>query len=110
MGKFNEVLEQIRRESGNNKELGDKFEVLMVEYFKNCKQYGLEDVQIWPKQDLGIDILAHDKFGERWAIQCKCHDVDSTLQYEGNVSNLWSAAEMNGIQNNSHHCQTQHQP
>ena len=99
MSGFRQVLEQIRSESETNKELGDRFERLMVQYFMEDKRYGFQEVWLWPKQDLGIDIEARDRYGERWAIQCKCYQDDTYLDYEGNVTNLWPAADAEGIPN-----------
>ena len=99
MSTFREVFEQIRRESKGSKDLGDRFELLMVQYFKRDRQYDWEYVRLWPKQDLGIDIVARDKFGEMWAIQCKGYKESSVLEYEGNVTNLWPEADANKIPN-----------
>ena len=99
MSGFKQMLADIRREAKNEPDLGRRFEDLMVQYFKNDKQFDWKDVRIYPKKDYGIDILATDRFGEQWAIQCKCYKDDSVLHYEGGVTNLWPAADAENIPN-----------
>ena len=99
MSAFKEVLTQIRRESRDSKELGDRFERLVVQYLREDRQYRWKDAKLWPKKDYGIDIIAHDNTGERWAIQCKCHKDDAMLEYGGNITNLWPAADAEKIRN-----------
>ena len=99
---FSDILQRIRKISGDDKvKLGRKFEQLMVEFFKNDKQYErFKEVRLWDKsKDLGIDIIAYDRFGEPYAIQCKCYANDAKLHYDGNVTNLWTESEAQNIKN-----------
>ena len=98
---FDDVLAKIRTDSETNVELGNKFEHLMVQFFRKDKRYEwMKEVRIWPKsKDLGIDIIAYDYWDQPWAIQCKCFKDDSVLDYEGNVTNLWAESEANSIEN-----------
>lgn len=100
-GTFEYVLSKIRAESQNTVELGNHFERLIVEFFKKDKKYEwMKEVRIWPKsKDLGIDIIAYDGFNQPWAIQCKCIADDDTLDYHGNVTNLWVQADAENIGN-----------
>ena len=96
---FGGILDQIRSESKTNKDLGDKFERLMIEFFKKDNRYGWRDVRKPRGQDLGIDIIGYDRLGEQWAVQCKCYADNATLDYDGNVTNFWAECEHRNIKN-----------
>ncbi len=84
------VLEQYRKISRSERELGDRFEILMLNYLKkepNYQQY-FSEVWLWmdfPKRgnmpDTGIDLVAVERnTGDYWAIQCKCYSLDQTIE------------------------------
>ena len=99
---FKQVLEQIRRESKTTAELGRRFELLMLQFFKKDSDYAAQfkEVIMWreysPDIDTGIDLVATDYHGEKWAIQCKGWKDDSIIGYgdlrttftEGSVRNI----------------------
>lgn len=89
---FDDVLAKIRRESKSTRELGDRFESLMVDFFSTDRHYSNRFVKVqkwraWPgndgRPDTGIDLVAEERDGTLCAIQCKCHDEDSTLAMKG---------------------------
>jgi len=97
---FDDVLEKMRRESRSTKELGDKFENLMLDFFVTDRYYSNRFVKVqkwkaWPgndgQPDTGIDMVAEERDGTLCAIQCKCHSVDSTLALKA-ISNFPAAA------------------
>ena len=81
MTTINDVLDQIRSSSENTKEVGDKFERLMLAFFRIDPTYARQfsEVWLWPdwpgnqgKPDTGIDLVAKntidDGFTEATAI------------------------------------------
>lgn len=94
-----DVLEQIRQPSHQStRELGDKFEHLMVDFLKTDPEYMFEEVSLWrnwadrPQQvDTGIDIVAKDEFGKYCAVQCKCFDENTVLTKEA-VDSFFTAS------------------
>ena len=77
---FDDVLEKIRNESTNTKDLGDRFEKITEAFLKTDKLYANRFHKVWlwkswPKNDgpdTGIDLVAEQTDGELCAIQCKC--------------------------------------
>jgi len=93
---FDDVLEKIRRESKSTRELGDKFESLMLDFFGTDRYYSNRFLKVhkwrtWPgndgRPDTGIDLVAEERDGTLCAIQCKCHSDDSTLALKA-ISNF----------------------
>ncbi|WP_400233320.1 type ISP restriction/modification enzyme [Methanomethylophilus alvi] len=87
---FSEVLKQFREESKTQKEKGTKFEELIKRYLLTDKLYAdrFEWVSMWGDffarselggHDTGIDLVAKDKYGQYWAIQCKCYAEDTPV-------------------------------
>lgn len=84
-----DVLEEIRQNSTSERDKGDKFEKLMVSFFKNDPIYRERFSNVWlwmdwPKRgnnpDTGIDLVAEEKDTEGYcAIQCKFYDRNTTL-------------------------------
>ncbi len=98
---FDDVLEEIRKEAKNKKELGMKFESLIVNFFKKDKTYQNRFSKVWwfadwpgkNRRDTGIDIVAQERDGGEYVgIQCKCYDNDNPVDYEG-VSKLLTACK-----------------
>lgn len=96
------ILQGFREDARNNRDLGDRFERLMVRFFEVDPLYAdrFSDVWLWndwPDKgnvgDVGIDIVARDRAtGEYCAIQCKFYlpehtiakqDIDSFLAAAG---------------------------
>ena len=91
MKTIEEVLENIRKKSQNEKEKGTSFERLSRYWLMNDPLWKnrLSDVWMWKDAptndgaDLGIDLVAKDREdGSFWAIQCKCLDDAATLNYK----------------------------
>ena len=100
---FAEVTQELRAmyPEDDERRKGEHFERIMVEFFRKDKRYEwMKEVRLWPKSDdLGIDIIAYDWAGEPWAIQSKFFGDNDSLNYKGNITNLWAEAEANNIQN-----------
>ena len=85
---FDDVLAKIRHESKSTRELGDKFEDVMLDFFGTDRYYSnrftkVQKWRTWPgndgQPDTGIDLVAEERDGTMCAIQCKCYSGDSTL-------------------------------
>lgn len=94
-----EVIDWCRDSSESEREKGDKFERAARYYLLNDPLWSarLEDVWLWKNAptkdgaDIGIDLVAKDaEDGTYWAIQCKCYDEGSTLDYK-TVSTFYGA-------------------
>lgn len=90
MSSFSDVLKKFRAESSSEKEKGTKFEELIRRYLLTDKVYAdrFEKVWMWDDffaraelggRDTGIDLVAKDKYGQFWAIQCKCYAEDTPV-------------------------------
>ena len=94
---FDDVIKKIRIESKNTRQLGDKFESLMINFLRSDSIYKKEFDKIWKYgdwareydrniKDLGIDIIAqirtNDKEKNFCAIQCKCWEDDHRVEKE----------------------------
>ena len=95
------MIDWCRDTAENEKDKGTKFERASRYYLKNDPLYAsrFSDVWMWKdaptnkgsKQDLGINLVAQDaEDGSYWAIQCKCYDEGSTLDYK-TVSTFFGA-------------------
>ena len=85
------VFQHIRSTSkGNKAEMGRRFEELMLRFFKKDSVYSneFEEVWLWKQyperkhRDLGIDLVAKKRNGEKVAIQCKFYSENTTLNKE----------------------------
>ena len=90
MSQFSDILNDFRKNSASQKEKGTKFEELMKRYLTTDPLYAnrFEWVVMWDEffarsqlggRDTGIDLVALDKMGEYWAIQCKCYAEDTPV-------------------------------
>ena len=105
---FDDVLDDIRQTSTTEKEKGDRFENLMISFFKEDTWYKgrFTKVQLftrWLRQqgksgvEKGVDIIAYEKEGgEPVGIQCKCYDDSNPVQLEG-INSLLSECETHKI-------------
>ena len=93
---FDDVLEGMRDESAGPKDLGDRFERIILGVLKHDRHYKNRFDRVWmwrdwaresgvkhkmgTGQDLGIDIVARERVGgELCAVQCKCYADDTVL-------------------------------
>lgn len=95
---FASILESYRKMSRNEREKGQRFEVLMKHFLKTAPLYkqDIEEVWLWNEfpfrkdfggTDLGIDLVAKTYTGDYWSIQCKFYQENTTIQ-ETAVSNF----------------------
>lgn len=92
MSTLEDVLDQLYFAAVNERDKGDKFERLMLQFFKTDLQWAdrFADVWMWSdwpgrqgRPDTGIDLVATDAAsGETVAIQCKFYDPTHYLQKE----------------------------
>ncbi|MGD1701085.1 DEAD/DEAH box helicase family protein [Dapis sp. BLCC M229] len=98
------VLKQYREISRSERELGDRFEGLMLAYLKTDPTYKKYFSEVWlwmdfPKRgnmpDTGIDLvgLVRDT-GDYCAIQCKCYSPDHTLE-KSDIDSFFTASGTN---------------
>ncbi|MFN5854671.1 MAG: DEAD/DEAH box helicase family protein, partial [Pseudanabaenaceae cyanobacterium] len=98
---IHQILDQFRREATSPKDLGNKFERLMVAYLQADPQYVALFQRVWlwmdfplrgNKGDLGIDLVAQERnTGDYWAIQCKCYQPDHVLS-KGDIDSFFTAS------------------
>ena len=92
MTPFEQVLQKYRETSVSEKHKGYRFEKLMQSFLKTYPLYEGKFSSIWlwnefpsrtdfgvGDKDLGIDLVAHTKDGEYWAVQCKCYQEDAFI-------------------------------
>lgn len=95
------ILEEFRQDAISNRDLGDKFERLMVTYLKIDPLYKdlYSNVWMWmdfPKRgnapDTGIDLVAEERAtGDYCAIQCKFYDPNHTLD-KSDIDSFFTAS------------------
>src|SRR5437762_1563370 len=83
------ILEQFREDARCNRDLGDRFERMMQQFFRADPLYAALFSEVWmwnewPLKgqvgDVGIDLVAqHKATGEYWAIQCKFYLPEHSL-------------------------------
>ena len=99
---FDDVLEKIREESTNTRDLGDRFEKITESFLKTDKLYANRFHKVWlwkswPKNDgpdTGIDLVAEQTDGELCAIQCKCYADDGNLDMKTVATFLAKASSL----------------
>lgn len=94
------ILAQFRDDARNNRDLGDRFERMMQQFFRVDPLYAalFSDVWMWnewPRKgqvgDVGIDLVAqHRATGELFAIQCKFYLPEHTLG-KGDIDSFFTA-------------------
>jgi len=95
------ILDQFRDDARSNRDLGDRFERLIVNYLQLDPLYAdlFSDVWMfndWPDKgrigDVGIDIVARTRAtGEYCAIQCKFYLPENTIA-KGDIDSFFNAA------------------
>jgi predicted helicase len=98
---IHQILEELADAATGNRDKGDKFERLMVEYFKADPIYSdkFSDVWLWiewpgrgSKPDTGIDIVAAERdTGGFCAIQCKFYAKTHELQ-KADIDSFFTAS------------------
>ena len=96
---FDDVLHRIRSESSSIKDLGDRFERIILDILTHDRHYKNRFDRVWmwrdwarekhikdergTGQDMGIDIVARERVGgDLCAVQCKCYADDTMLDRE----------------------------
>ncbi|MDC0489108.1 Helicase associated domain protein [Amylibacter sp.] len=81
MATFDKFISSLREEFGEQ-DAGNKFEVFCKWFLENDPEWSksIDKVWLWDKypnkwqsQDLGTDLVFHDKDGLVWAVQAKCY-------------------------------------
>ncbi|MDA9911181.1 Helicase associated domain protein [Amylibacter sp.] len=81
MATFDQFISSLREEFGEQ-EAGKKFEIFCKWFLENDPEWSksVDKVWLWDKypnkwqsQDLGTDLVFHDKDGLVWAVQAKCY-------------------------------------
>jgi predicted helicase len=120
------ILDSIRQTATSERDKGDRFERLMLSYFRTDPTYVAQFKQVWlwsdwkgnkGRPDTGIDLVAENSDGEGFtAIQCKMYaptttldknDIDSFFNESGkapfthriivSTTNLWSIHAENSL-------------
>ncbi|WP_372407530.1 DEAD/DEAH box helicase [Streptomyces luteireticuli] len=97
----------IRNVSGTNRDLGTRFEQLMVEYLRTDPQWNQQFSRVWmwtdwpgadgDKRDVGIDLVAQDReTGGLCAIQCKFYEPHHTIQ-KADIDSFFTASGKGGF-------------
>ncbi|WUH95879.1 DEAD/DEAH box helicase [Streptomyces sp. NBC_00433] len=96
-----DILKTIRDGADTNRDLGTRFEQLMVQYLRTDPQYAghFSDVWMWAdwpgngtKNDTGIDLVARERdTGDFCAIQCKFYEPDHVLQ-KADIDSFFTAS------------------
>lgn len=94
------ILDQLRDDARNNRDLGDRFERMMQQFFRVDPLYAALFSEVWmwnewPLKgkvgDVGIDLVAqHKATGEYFAIQCKFYLPEHTLG-KGDIDSFFTA-------------------
>src|ERR1035437_146711 len=95
------ILEEFREAARSKRDMGDKFERLIVNYLRSDPQYIdlFSDVWLWTewpdhnkKPDTGIDIVAKERNTDGYcAIQCKFFDPDHELM-KADIDSFFTAS------------------
>ncbi|MFM6318943.1 MAG: DEAD/DEAH box helicase, partial [Dolichospermum sp.] len=101
---INTILDEFRQNSTSPRDLGDKFERLMLNYLKTENFYKDHFSEVWlwmdfPKRgnmpDTGIDLVAVERYtGDYCAIQCKCYSPDHTVE-KSDIDSFFTASGTN---------------
>ena len=100
MKTIDQFLDEIRKASANTSQLGTKFEKFVKKFVLTAPGFKERYTEAWlfaecpfmKGHDIGIDVVAKDKFGDYTAIQCKCYaegtqvdkaDIDTFLSASG---------------------------
>ena len=95
---FQSVLNTYRTKALNERDKGERFEMLMKRFLQSYPLYAneLQNVWLWNEfpyrkdfggNDLGIDLVAQTNSDEYWSVQCKFYEDKSNISV-GDVSNF----------------------
>ena len=95
---FQQILDIYRKKSWNERNKGERFEMLMKRFLLSYPLYAneLKEVWLWNEfpyrkdfggSDLGIDLVALTINDEYWSIQCKFYDEKTTINLD-NISHF----------------------
>ncbi|MER6370731.1 type ISP restriction/modification enzyme [Streptomyces mirabilis] len=104
---LHDVLRMIRDGSDTNRDLGTRFEQLMVQYLRTDPTWTQQFSQVWmwgdwpgaegDKRDVGIDLVAQDReTGGLCAIQCKFYEPHHTVQ-KADIDSFFTASGKGGF-------------
>lgn len=90
---FQQILDIYRKKSWNERNKGERFEMLMKRFLLSYPLYAneLKEVWLWNEfpykkdfggSDLGIDLVALTINDEYWSIQCKFYDEKTTINLD----------------------------
>ena len=87
MKTVDQYLEEIRKAAKSTSQLGTAFEKFVKKFILTAPGYRERYTQAWlfgecpfmKGHDIGIDVIAKDKFGGYTAIQCKCYQADTQV-------------------------------
>ena len=95
------ILDQFRDDARSKRDLGDRFERMMQQFFQLDPLYSDRFAKVWlwndwPRRgkfaDKGIDLVAEERAtGDCVAIQCKFYDPDHNLQ-KGDIDSFFTEA------------------
>ena len=112
---FDDVLRDIRDRSSGPKDLGDRFERVILDVLTNDRHYKNRFDRVWmwrdwarekhikdelgTGQDMGIDIVARERVGgDLCAVQCKCY-ADNTVLDTASANSFIAAGVRYGMKN-----------
>ena len=87
MKNVDQYLSEIRKAAKSTSQLGTAFEKFVKKFILTAPGYRERYTQAWllgecpfmKGHDIGIDVIAKDKFGGYAAIQCKCYQADTQV-------------------------------
>ena len=98
---LNELLNDIRSDAANNRDIGDRFERLIAAFLTADPRYDslFSDVWLWTDwpgrgnmPDTGIDLVAKERLtGGYCAIQCKFYRLDHKIQ-KSDIDSFFTAS------------------
>ncbi len=98
---LDEILARFRAEASSSRDLGDKFERLIVEYLRTDPLYKERFSEVWlwnewpareNRPDTGIDIVSKERNGDGYcAVQCKFFDPSHQLQ-KSDIDSFFTAS------------------
>ena len=90
---FQQILDIYRKKSWNERNKGERFEMLMQRFLQSYPLYANEMQKVWLWKDfpyrkdfggidLGIDLVAYTNDDEYWAVQCKFYDENTAVNID----------------------------
>ncbi|MDR1164646.1 MAG: DEAD/DEAH box helicase family protein [Deltaproteobacteria bacterium] len=89
---FQDILRKYRSDAFNERDKGNRFERLMVNFLKTNRAYESSFSHVWlwmdcpfrksisqTGKDIGIDLVLRDEEGKYWAVQCKCFKETASI-------------------------------